>query len=374
MTLRNLSDNMPSVTFNFEGAKKLDARITFTRASFADNLGDPTNEPSAGSGVAAGAYNMFNINVPRLTDQGLLIEEARTNEELNSATLGDWTRNELTEATNNQVAPDGTTTASTFTVTATNAGHNLEMSWKNGGGSSPYPQPTYSVFVKPGTAKKIFIIDPKNARAAFDFTTSLPVVVYANSTEATCQSVGNGWYRISVSSSSSAWQNHDVYIGVYSTLPTDFGTDGVNIALSDFDFGGTGETVAFWGVQREQPISASQVSVSSYIPTSGADVTRAQDLCTITGNEFSSWYNQGEGTFGIDAFSFTNKDPVSIFTDDNNDQGFGGGTTCYYSDVSGTRVVRFTGPVNLQIKAIKSSAHTEEGVMATPSMALLQLQ
>ena len=35
---------------------------------------------------------------------------------------------------------------------------------------------------------------------------------------------------------------------------------------------------------------------SSYIPTTTATVTRAADVASITGTNFSSWYNQTEGT------------------------------------------------------------------------------
>ena len=35
---------------------------------------------------------------------------------------------------------------------------------------------------------------------------------------------------------------------------------------------------------------------TSYIPTTGATVTRAADVASITGTNFSSWYNQTEGT------------------------------------------------------------------------------
>lgn len=35
---------------------------------------------------------------------------------------------------------------------------------------------------------------------------------------------------------------------------------------------------------------------TSYIPTSGSTVTRAADIAEITGDNFSSWYNQSEGT------------------------------------------------------------------------------
>ena len=45
---------------------------------------------------------------------------------------------------------------------------------------------------------------------------------------------------------------------------------------------------------------------SSYIPTAGATVTRAADVATMTGTNFSSWYNQSEGTFVVDYQSFSN--------------------------------------------------------------------
>ena len=35
---------------------------------------------------------------------------------------------------------------------------------------------------------------------------------------------------------------------------------------------------------------------SSYIPTVASQVTRSADLAVMTGTNFSSWYNQGEGT------------------------------------------------------------------------------
>ena len=35
---------------------------------------------------------------------------------------------------------------------------------------------------------------------------------------------------------------------------------------------------------------------TSYIPTSGSTVTRSADVASITGTNFSSWYNQSEGT------------------------------------------------------------------------------
>lgn len=38
---------------------------------------------------------------------------------------------------------------------------------------------------------------------------------------------------------------------------------------------------------------------TSYIPTTSAAATRSADVASITGTNFSSWYNQGEGTFFV---------------------------------------------------------------------------
>jgi hypothetical protein len=40
---------------------------------------------------------------------------------------------------------------------------------------------------------------------------------------------------------------------------------------------------------------------TSYIPTAGAAVTRTADIVTMTGANFSSWYNQTQGTFVVEA-------------------------------------------------------------------------
>lgn len=87
-----------------------------------------------------------------------------------------------------------------------------------------------------------------------------------------------------------------------------FGVTGQAIAsgLSGFRFGfSDSPTYAFssWAGDGTSGMvfAATQVEVgtfpSSYIPTTTAAVTRAVDVCLMTGTDFSRWFNPTEGTF-----------------------------------------------------------------------------
>jgi hypothetical protein len=54
-----------------------------------------------------------------------------------------------------------------------------------------------------------------------------------------------------------------------------------------------------WGMQLEAGAFA-----TSYIPTVASTVTRAADAASMTGTNFSSWFNAGEGTFYTDAQTY----------------------------------------------------------------------
>ena len=61
---------------------------------------------------------------------------------------------------------------------------------------------------------------------------------------------------------------------------------------------GSGDEVDVWGAQVEAGSFP-----TSYIRTSGSTVTRSADVASITGTNFSSWYNQTEGTVFSDTFT-----------------------------------------------------------------------
>jgi hypothetical protein len=100
----------------------------------------------------------------------------------------------------------------------------------------------------------------------------------------------------------------------YQNLPNDWiriwaagtttGIDGATVGMSpdattfnitNWTAAGTEEIYA-WGLQYEDDTSFP----TSYIPTEGSTVTRAADVASISGSNFSSWYRQDEGSAFVD--------------------------------------------------------------------------
>ena len=101
----------------------------------------------------------------------------------------------------------------------------------------------------------------------------------AAGTTATATPVGNGWYRCSVTA---------------TTAATASGSARILLANADNGQTYTGDGysgIYIWGAQLEAGAFA-----TSYIPTVASQVTRAADSASMTGTNFSSWYNAGEGT------------------------------------------------------------------------------
>ena len=92
-------------------------------------------------------------------------------------------------------------------------------------------------------------------------------------------SVGNGWYRCIVTGTP-VNTNSLIYLASGGAASyTGDGTSGVYI----------------WGAQLEAGAFA-----TSYIPTTSASVTRAADSATMTGSNFSSWFNATQGTVVVE--------------------------------------------------------------------------
>jgi hypothetical protein len=103
--------------------------------------------------------------------------------------------------------------------------------------------------------------------------------VSANATFTVAQ-FPNGFYRITITAAC-----------------TTSGTSGFQIFLRNNanTYTGDGSSgVYLWGAQSEVGAFA-----TSHIPTSGSTVTRNADVATMTGTNFSDWFNATEGTFNV---------------------------------------------------------------------------
>ena len=101
------------------------------------------------------------------------------------------------------------------------------------------------------------------------------------SPNSTITNYSNGWYRISITSTTTITSIY--YIQLIDNNTTAYTGDGYS-------------SIYIWGAQVEAGSFA-----TSYIKTTGASATRSADNASITGENFSSWYRQDEGSFEIDA-------------------------------------------------------------------------
>jgi len=262
----------PSLNLEFAtAAGGLDSRITFVRASTATFTGS-----NGLLQTAAIDTPRFDYDPVTLAPKGLLIEEQRTNLLLQSQTFGTspWFTNNATITANTTVAPDGTTTASKLVEDTTNNLHRVAQVPT----LTAVPH-TATIYAKPAGRNWIYIANASLSQAAY-FNVSTGVIgTVVGATTATIAPVGNGWYRCSITSTpSAAAQNYSFYAA--------------NADLS-FSYTGDGTSGLFiWGAQLEAGAFA-----TSYIPTVASQVTRTPDQTTMTSTNFSSWYNQSEGTF-----------------------------------------------------------------------------
>ena len=229
------------------------------------------------------------LNVPRLTYQNggggcpsLLLEKQSTNILLNSGELNSWLQIDTSVTSNSTISPDGTQNADT--VTATGSGSLAHLIYQNLSFTSGTAY-TYSVFAKANTSNFVQIVFSGDfvlgSYANFDLSNGT-ITASANLTPK-IESMGNGWYRCSVSATAGVSSANSQIIYLINS-----GT-----ASRGQAFTANGESVYLWGGQFE----ASSYP-TSYIPTTSASATRVADVCVKTG--ISSLIGQTEGVAFID--------------------------------------------------------------------------
>jgi hypothetical protein len=224
----------------------------------------------------------FDYDPVTLAAKGLLIEEQRTNLLTYSQEFGSWTNSGATVTANTLLSPDGTTSADTIARATGTADAVYNTATFTGDGVK-----AVSLWIKKGTSPStlIALLDATASvyRLWADVTWSgtTPSLAFTNGSLLSSTNYGNGWWRLEFATTSvTAANTNRVY--VYPGR-----TGSVN-----------GDTVYCWGAQAENATFA-----TSYIPTVASTVTRSADVATMTGTNFSSWYNQSEGTFIADTSS-----------------------------------------------------------------------
>jgi hypothetical protein len=218
----------------------------------------------------------FDFNPTTGESLGLLIEQSSTNLLTYSQdfTNGAWTKINSSATANTWVAPDGTITGSTIT---NNSGSTGWARARQGVTTTIGTAYTASAYFKTGSTiySAIVITDSSDHRVIFNLSNGTTNILDSGVT-ATIIAVGNNVYRCTVTLTSSATT------AVYTNIgPASVGS--YNSLANDYVFA--------WGAQLE-----ALAFPTSYIATTSAQVTRASDNASMTGTNFSSWYNNGQGT------------------------------------------------------------------------------
>ena len=214
-------------------------------------------------------------NVPRLdylnsSCPRLLLEPQRQNvvtfsEQINNAA---WTKN-VSVTANAIASPDGTTNADKLVESASNVEQWAYQLLSLSGAQ------TISIYAKKAERNFVALATSGLNASYFNLDTGVVVSAAAGAT-ASIVNAGNGWYRCSVTSTTSTGNFAIVWVSDNGTRTSYAGdiTKGIYV----------------WGAQQEAGAYA-----TSYIPTLGASVTRGADAASKTG--ISSLIGQTEGTF-----------------------------------------------------------------------------
>jgi hypothetical protein len=289
----NLPTTRPALSLDFADVGALDPRVTFTRASTATFTG------------SNGLIQTAAINAPRfdydpvtLAPKGLLIEEQRTNITFHSGvTAANWSTVGGTIANTGKTSPDGTSQMGLFTEDTASSSHIMFVN----------PQPavivsgttyTASIYLAAGTRRYV-VVNAGGSGSGWGVTVDTVNWTFNGYSvgggvfqSATITPVGNGIYRVTVTGNQFAGGGISAYVVVSGSLVS-------SATRVDTAYLGDGSTFYAWGAQFEAGAFA-----TSYIPTVASQVTRSGDDATMTGTNFSSWYNQSEGSFVLEATGY----------------------------------------------------------------------
>lgn len=272
---------LPRLALDFTTAS-LDSRVTFTRA-----LNTATVVNSSGYIAIINAdLPRFDYNPITLACKGLLIEETRSNlftysEDYTNAA---YSFTDISVNANQTEAPDNALTADLWTQGVAGTAVSFRTAGITVAAGATI---SVSVFAKRSANMQWLRIRASNSantnggQAWFDLTNGVLGTVSnagtGSNTSATITPYKNGFYRLTVTSTLGA---ADTAANRYIYAVT---ADNVTTRQSNAAY-------FVWGEQLEVASFP-----TSYIPTVATSVTRNADVATMTGTNFSSWFNASEG-------------------------------------------------------------------------------
>lgn len=277
-------------TFRFVDITSASGATTIIGAVTIQQVTGITGMPSAYAKNVGGLFPArFDYDPITLAPRGFLTEDQRTNLALYSEQFDNaaWTKNNATVAANSAVSPSGTSTADLVVSavgTAITGANSSAVTFVAG-------SHTQSVYIKAATNIRYIQLLWTSGGVSADYanfdlqTGTVTAGTYAS---ASMTNVGNGWYRIAMTST----------LGAATGGMWPIAVPAASSARATTYVGNGTDSFLIWGAQLEAGAFA-----TSYIPTVASTVTRASDTANITVANFSSWYNQPTGTFVIDSSS-----------------------------------------------------------------------
>ena len=287
------------------------------------------------------------LNIPRLDYSlggcpNILLEPQRTNLALQSSSFdsGSWAKAAVSVTANSTTSPSGIVDADTFTADGSSGEHRITqiISFTSG---LTY---TFSVYIKKNTndfAQLTFGGGAFGNAPFANFNVNNGTLgSTGGSATSTITSVGNGWYRCTLTATATGTFSDLVYL-VMTTSSTSLRRENNSLSTSVF----------LWGAQLEAGSYA-----TSYIPTTTASVTRNADQCVKTG--ISSLIGQTEGTMFIQLNMALISEARRIIT--------------LYNDINNYISLRITSGNSVQLLVVNASA-TQVSIVVPLSAGVVKL-
>lgn len=270
---------LPKLALDFTTAL-LDSRITFVRTTDATRPATYINS----SGYITDATNnqpRFDYTYTTGICRGLLIEESRANLLTYSENFNSWNKTKVTVNETANISPRGTQTGNKIITTGTTGNHYISL-----GNITLSASTTYTLTVRLKAAEygwALIYIGTVGVGQYINLLTGDKGSTFIGApTSCITTWIKDDWLEINLVFASGVNTSCDVRIYAATANNT-------NNFLGDNSSG-----IYAWGAQLEAGAFA-----TSYIPTTTTSLTRNADVVSMTGTNFSDWYNASEGTFAV---------------------------------------------------------------------------